>query len=238
MADKEDPNLEAYKSLAALYIKVDESVMTRHRFFITILIAIITAIGYLCYQLNNCNYERTSLLINAAFWIGVVILVAWILIACRGLFIDEILSKELIDIEKELNIYPAFTNYTERLIGEKNFKELKDTEKRKPEPYEKLRMEHIQILIIFISFLGFFWFYLCIFPKLDTYIPTKKECISDSQLLTSGTCFSAEKQPQKEDKGKITNSPINNITINVPSDKDKNTKPTSSNFSDDCSPNS
>jgi hypothetical protein len=233
MADKEDPNLEVYKSLTALYIQVDESVMTRHKFFLTIVIAIFTAIGLLIYQLDNCNFPKTIILISIALVLGAAISVAWLLISYRGLFIDKEVSNQLELLETELNIYPAFTNYNRKLLEKGDICTW----------YEHIRMEHIHKGLTWVCLAIFFVIiFVTIIRRNDLKddLGTNGKCVLNVQNFSSETCPTAGKTNfVTEDKEKINGSPINNnITINIPSDKDNNTKTTPPNCTDDCCPNS
>lgn len=191
---KDDANLEAYKNLAALYIQVDESVMTRHKFFLTIIIAIFTAIGLLIYQSEISMNTRTPFLINIALILGFFISLAWLLISFRGLFLDSVLSEALKEVEQTLFDeesvkFRAFTIYNQALTTKIGIV--------KPECYESRRMEHISMGITSLCLLIFLWF-LVEFNFLDL----KKELWPDSTQQASASGSPPQPKIDSPQKGK------------------------------------
>ncbi len=190
---KDDKHLEAYKSLSALYIQVDESVMTRHKFFLTIIIAIFTAIGFLTYQLDICNYNKTLLLIDIALFLGVSICFSWLFISFRGLYIDEILSRELEHVEYDIykdkvDIYRAFTIYNKALTTDEGIKDPKTKKKILiPKWCQSFRMENISIFITricLIIFVGFLYYILHGDIKNDLHL--NNECTANIKAQKIG----------------------------------------------------
>lgn len=211
--NEQDKFLESYKNLAALYIQVDDSVMTRHKFFLTIIIAIFTAIGLLIYQSEISMNTRTPFLINIASILGFFISLAWLLISFRGLYLDRVLSEALKEVEQALfdersAKFRAFTIYNQALTTKTGIV--------KPECYESRRMEHISMGITSLCLLIFLWF-LVEFNCLDLKKDLWPDSTQQAPVLGSPPQPRVE-SPQKEEKEKITNSPINTITINLPPD--------------------
>jgi hypothetical protein len=226
---EDEKKLEAYRSLAALYIQVDESVMTRHKFYLTIIVTILTAIGLIIYQSETCCNNRTYILINIATILGLFISLAWFFISLRGLFIDEVLSDELDDVEKILfpdedSKFRAFKIYNEALTNK--------SDTYIPPWYKKIRMEYISMFVTGSCFAMFLLFFLGFnFCGLGNYLWPNTATEPTNQI-----CGIRNDPTLKKEIVKVSNSPINNITINLPHDKHTDTD--SSNLTDDVNENS